>query len=121
MEVRLKDTQEDADKEKALKQVAEADLKDKVLALNVMERRAITAKTALDQAKQKAIDALNKLREAELKLAQIASVLSARDKEFADFKAEEKDQKQHYYNKGFKHTEDLANSVVFQSRKFGFM
>ena len=49
--------------------MAEASLKEKVLGLNLMEWRATTTNKALEQAEQKAIDALNKLGEAELKLA----------------------------------------------------
>ena len=51
MKGRLKDAQEEADKEKAFKQVVEASLKEKVLGLNVMEQRATTARRALEQAK----------------------------------------------------------------------
>lgn len=48
VEGRLKDAQEEADKEKALKQVTEASLKGKVLGLNVMERCATTAERVLE-------------------------------------------------------------------------
>lgn len=51
-----------------------------------MERRATNAKKVLEQVEQKTNEALGKLGEAELKLAKIASVLSARDKEFVDYK-----------------------------------
>ena len=33
----------------------------------------------------------------------------------------EKSRKKTYYNRGFKHTEDLVGLVIFQARKFGFM
>lgn len=65
-------------------------LKEKVLGLNVMERRAMTAETASEQVEQKATNALNRLEEAELKLAETANVLTVRDKEFVDYKREEK-------------------------------
>ena len=120
MKDRPKDAQEEADKEKAFKQVAEASLKEKVLGLNVMEQRATTARRALEQAKQKATDALNRVGEVELKLSKTASVLIARNKEFTDYEGGEKARKQNYYNKGFKHAEDSAGPVIFQARKFGF-
>ena len=63
MEGWLKDAQEEADKEKALKQVAEASLKEKTLGLNVIEWRATTTKTSLELAKQKASEATGKLGE----------------------------------------------------------
>ena len=50
MEGRLKDAQKEADKGKALKQAAKASLKEKILGLNVMERRATTAEKALELA-----------------------------------------------------------------------
>nr|POE61246.1 hypothetical protein CFP56_61492 [Quercus suber] len=50
MEGRLKGVMKEADKEKALKQVAEASLKEKTLGLNVMERRVTTTEKALELA-----------------------------------------------------------------------
>ena len=51
MEGWLKDAQEEADKEKALKQVAEASLKEKTLGLNVIEwhARTIEKSSELDE------------------------------------------------------------------------
>ena len=53
VEGQLKDVQEETDKEKALKQVIEASLKEKILGLNDMEQRATIAEKALELAKQK--------------------------------------------------------------------
>ena len=44
----LKDAQKEADKEKTLKQVAEASLKKKTSKMNVMERHATIAERALE-------------------------------------------------------------------------
>ena len=63
MKGQLIDAQEEADKEKALKQVAEASLKEKTLGLNVIEWRATTTKTSLELAKQNASEATGKLGE----------------------------------------------------------
>ena len=71
-----------------------------------MERRATIVEKVLEQAEQKANEAVGKLGKAELKLVETASVLSTRDKEFADYKGGEKAQNQTYYNRGFKHAED---------------
>lgn len=101
--------------------MVEANLKEKVLRLNVMERCATTIEKALELVEQKATEALNRLGEAELKLARTASILTARDKEFADYKGGEKAQQQHYYNKGFKNAEDLVGPIIFQAQKFGFL
>lgn len=68
-EGQLKEAQEETDKEKALKQVAESCLQEKTLRLNVMERQLTTAKKALELAEQKASDLQGRLGEIELKLA----------------------------------------------------
>lgn len=57
---------------------------------------ATTTEKALELAKQKANEVAGKLCETELKLVEIASVLSTQDKEFADYKSGEKAQKQTY-------------------------
>lgn len=93
VEGRLKDAQEEADKEKALKQVAEASLKEKTFRLNIMERRATMAEKGLELVEQKVTKASVKLGETELQLAETASLLSAQDKELNDYKGGGKAQK----------------------------
>ena len=115
VEGQLKDAQEETNKEKALKLVIEASLKEKILRLNDMERQATTAEKALELAKQMASKAQGKLGETELKLAETLSIFSARDKEFTDYKGGEKARKQTYYNRGFRDTENLAGPVIFQA------
>ena len=78
-----------------------------------MEQRSTIAEKALKQAEKKANEALGKLGEVELKLAEITSVFFTRDKEFADYKGEGKARKQTYYNKGFKHAEKSVAPVIF--------
>lgn len=63
VEAWLKEMQEETDKEKALKQVAKANLKEKTLRLNVMEWQATTVEKALELAKQKASKLQGKLEE----------------------------------------------------------
>lgn len=118
---RLKGVIEEVDKEKALKLVIKASLQEKTLRLNVMERRATTVEKALELAKQRVEDLQGKLGKTELKLAEIASLLSTLDKELTDLKRMAKARKQAYYNKGFKDTENSVRLVIFQARKFGFM
>ena len=60
-EGRLKEAQEETDKEKALKQVVESSLQEKTLGLNVMERQVTTAEKALELAEQKANDPQGRL------------------------------------------------------------
>ena len=54
LEVQLKVATEEADKEKALKQVSESTLNEKVLELASMKQRPIVAEMAWDSTKQKA-------------------------------------------------------------------
>ena len=58
-----------------------------------MERRATTVEKALELFKQKASELHGKLGETELKLAEMASLLFAWDKELADLKGMEKARK----------------------------
>ena len=104
---------EEADKEKALKQVAETSLKEKTLGLNVMERWATTAEKALELAKYKTKGLQGKLGENEIKLAEMVSLASTHDKELANLKIMMKARKQTYYNKGFKNAENSVGPVVF--------
>jgi len=77
MEGQLKGMMEEADKEKVLKQVAEASLNEKTLELNSVERLAITAERARELAEQKVKDLQGKLGEAEVKLTEVSSIISA--------------------------------------------
>ena len=72
----MKGVMEEADKEKALKQVAEATLNEKVLELATTDRRAISVERTWELAKQKVEALQGKLEEAETKLAEAASTVS---------------------------------------------
>lgn len=84
VEGRFKGEMEEADKEKALKQVAEASLNEKTLELNSVHRRVTTAKKARQLAKTEPEKLQAKLSEPEVRLAEVSSIISARDKELAD-------------------------------------
>ena len=77
MEGQLKGMMEEANKEKVLKQVAKATLNEKTLELNSVERWAITAERARELAEQKVKDLQGKLGEAEVKLTEVSSIISA--------------------------------------------
>lgn len=86
-----------------------------------MERLATSTEKALELAEQKANKAQCKLRETKLKLVKTASILSALDEEFTDYKGGEKARKQTYYNRGFRDIENSVGPVIFLAWKFGFM
>ena len=121
VEGRLKGIIEEANKEKALKQVVEANLNEKTLELNAMEWRATIVERARELAKQRAEGLQGKLGEAEIKLTEATSIVSTYDKELADLKETMKTCSQVYYNMGFKYAENLAGVVVLQARRFGFV
>ena len=121
VEGRLKGIIEEADKEKALKQVVEANLNEKTLELNAMEWRATIVERARELAKQRAEGLQGKLGEAEIKLTEATSIVSTYDKELADLKETMKTCSQVYYNMGFKYAENLAGVVVLQARRFRFV
>lgn len=58
--------------------------------------------------------------EAELRLADAKSIISARDKEIAELKAALEESENKYYNMGFNDAENLAEPVMFENRKYGF-
>ena len=85
----------------------------KTLELNSVERQPITVERAQELAKQKVEDLQGKLEEAEVNLAKVSSIVSARDKELADLKETMKNCGQVFYNMGFKDTKNLAKAVIF--------
>lgn len=120
VEVWPKGVMEEAEKEKALKQAAEASFNEKSLELNVVKRWAITAERAQELAEQKAKDLQGKLNEVKVKLAKAVSLVSAHDKELVDLKETMKTCEQVYYNIGFKDVENSTGPMIFLARKFGF-
>lgn len=104
---------EEADKEKAIKQVAKSSFNEKILELNVAKRRATTGKRARELDEQKVEDLHGKLGEAKVKLAKVLSTVSTRDKELANLKETMKNYKQVFYNTGFKEAKNSAGAIVF--------
>ena len=73
---------EEANKEKALKQVTGSNLNKKTLELNVAKRRITTTERAQELAEQSAEDLQGKLGEAEVKLAKVSSIVLLVTKNF---------------------------------------
>ena len=87
MEDQLKNAAEEANKEKALKEVVEATAREKTTATKNAEERARVAERALILAEQRVVEMETKLKEMELRLVEAESITSARDKEIAELKA----------------------------------
>lgn len=101
MEDRLKDVAEEVDKEKALKDVTEATVKEKTTAAKNVKARAWEAKRAQSQVDQQRAKAETKLGEVELRVASVESIITARDKEIAELKVALEESENKYYDMGF--------------------
>ena len=117
---RLKELSEDAEREKALKEVAAATAKEKVKAIEVAEKKAATTKKARVFAKKRSTKLEMKLGATELKLAEAESLNLIQVDELADLKATPKTCENKWYNEGFADTENLAEPIVCQARGLGF-
>ena len=120
LEERLKSTVEEAEKERALKEVSEANLWDKGAALEASERRIVEAEKACTVAKKGAADLKGKLGEAEIRLAKVESVISARDKEVTDLKEAVAESEDKFYDMGFANVKNSNEPIMLESRRYRF-
>ena len=111
---------EEADKERALKEVSEANLRDLGTTLATTERRATEAKTACTLAEQRAAGLEGKLGEVEMKLARAKRLISAQNKEMADLKAMVAKSEDKFYNMGFANAENSKEPIMVESQRYRF-
>ena len=111
---------EEADKERALKEVSEANLRDLGTTLATTERRATEAKTACTLAEQRAAGLEGKLGEVEMKLARAKRLISAQNKEMADLKATVAKSEDKFYNMGFANAENSKEPIMVESQRYRF-
>ena len=105
---RLKELAEDAEREKALKDVVKANAKEKTKVAATAEKKAAAFEKARVLAEKKSSELEAKLGETELKLAKVASLNIAQAKELADLKAALEACENKWYNEGFTNTENSA-------------
>ena len=86
LDERLKSTMEEAENERAFREVYEANLRDKGAMLEAAEKRFAEAEKARAMAEKRAADFEGKLGEAKIRLIQSKNVIPARDKEVTDLK-----------------------------------
>lgn len=120
MEDRLKNTAEEADKERVLKEVAKAKTKEKNTTVENAEERTRAVERARVLAEQKVVKMAAKLEEVELRLDEAKSMNSAKDKEIDELKAALEVREDKWYNAGFVDAKNSAKLVMFQSRRYGF-
>ena len=111
---------EEADKERALKEVSEANLRDLGTTLATTERRATEAKTACTLAEQRAAGLEGKLGEVEMKLTQAERLIFAQNKEMADLKATVAKSEDKFYNMGFANAENSKEPIMVESQWYRF-
>ena len=117
---RLKELSEDADREKALKEVAAATMKEKVKAVEVTEKKAAASEKARVLVEKRSTELELKLGGTELKLAEAESLNLTQADELADLKAALEACESKWYNEGFANAENSVEPVIREVRKLGF-
>ena len=117
---RLKELDEDAEREKALKDVANDNAKEKSKAIEVAEKKAQSSKKAHQLAKKRRAEVESWLEGIELKLAEANSLNLAQANQIADLKVALEACKNKWYDKRFVDVEKFAKPVVHQARLHGF-
>nr|POF20743.1 hypothetical protein CFP56_65271 [Quercus suber] len=101
LEGRLKGAVEEANKERALKEVSKSTLREQIVDLVAAERRFIKAGRAYAAVEKRVAYLEGKLGEAKVKLAQAESDILVREKEITDLKAAMTQSEEKFYNMGF--------------------
>ena len=116
----MKELVEDADREKALKDMAEASAKEKTKAAATAEKKAAASEKAWVSAEKKSLELEAKLGETELKLAEAASLNTTQAKELANLKVALEACENKWYNERFTDAENSVEPVIHEARKLAF-
>lgn len=120
IEGQLKGAMEEVDKERDLKEVSESNLQEQATKLAAAEWKSMKAKRACAAAKKRVMDLEGKLDDVDVKLAQVESIISDKDKEIADLKVTKAQREDKFYNMGFTDIENSIKPIMFKSRHYGF-
>ena len=112
----MKKAVDEADQEKALKDVAKATAKDKGKATEDAEKRAREVERARVLAEEKLTKMDMKLGETEFKLAKAESLSLAQAKKIAELKAALEAYEDKWHNEGFTDAENFVEPIVHLSR-----
>ena len=110
---RLKDLVEDVGREKALKDVAVVTVKDKEKAAATAEKKVAAFEKARVAAEKRSSEV--KLGVANQKLAEAASLNTAREGELANLKAALEAYKNKWYNEGFADIENFVEPIILEA------
>ena len=116
----MKELSEDAKQEKALKDVDEAIVKEKVRAAKTKEKNATVAEKARALAESKSTKLEVQLGSNVLKLAEAQSLNTTLTEELADLKATLEAYKNKWCNEGFANANNSVEPVVHQAQMLGF-
>jgi len=111
---------EDADREKAAREMAVKTAKEKIKAIDATEKKAATAEKARSLAKKRFAELLAKQNEMDVKLAEAVSLNTAQAEELVDLRAALEAWEEKWYNERFTDAENFADLVVNQARRLGF-
>ena len=111
---------EDAKWEKALKDVAEATVKEKTKAAPTTEKKAVVSEKAKMSTEKNSSELEAKLGVIELKLVEVLSLNTVQAEELADLKAALEACQNKCYNEGFADAENLIEPVIQEARRLAF-
>jgi len=116
----VKELAKDAEREKALKDVAESSAKEKTKAAATVEKKAAAFEKAKVLVKKRSSELEGRLGETELKLAEAVSLNTVQAEELVDLKAALEARENKWYNKGFADAENSTESVINEAPKLAF-
>ena len=116
----MRELVEDAEREKALKDVVEVMSKEKAKAAAITKKKAAAYKKARVSAEKRFSDLKANLGETELKLAKAASLNTVRVEELADLEAALEGCESKLYDEGFVDAENLVEPVINEALKLAF-
>ena len=116
LDERMNELAEKAEREKVLKDVANAMTRDKGKAVEVAEKKAQSSEKARLLSEKRSTKMEAKLGETKLKLAQVESLNLAHADEVVDLKAALEACENKWYNEGFVDVENSMELVVHQAR-----
>ena len=116
----MKELAKDVERERALKDVAEATSKERAKIAATMEKKATAFEKAKASAEKRLADFEAKMGETELKLVEAESLNTARAEELADLRAALEGCESKWYNKGFTDAENSVELVINEAQKLTF-
>ena len=116
----MKELAEDVEREKALKDVAEAVSKERAKIAATTEKKAAASKKAKVLVEKRLANLEAKVGETELKLAEAENLNSAQAEDLADLRAALEGCESKWYNEGFVDAEDSVEPVISEAQKLAF-